>query len=180
MLLHLAATAAWCQIPIVLPDKSSVRVGETVTFLHQLGEPFRHRLQDATVGQELIIVSPDGKATTYPSRYFQSVTLPHADKKVQAYRFAYRPEQRGDYLILLKLPEVWLPDDDLGQRVHAIVQASGDVDADALRAHLRERIVHYAIPRTFEFVDRPLRDEAGKVQRWQLRQARIQRGGSAG
>ena len=75
---------------------------------------------------------------------------------------------------------IGLPDDDLGQRVHAIVQASGDVDADALRAHLRERIVHYTIPRTFEFVDRPLRDEAGKVQRWQLRQARIQRGGSAG
>jgi bile acid-coenzyme A ligase len=75
---------------------------------------------------------------------------------------------------------IGLPDDDLGQRVHAIVQVSGDLDEAALRAHLRERIVHYTIPRTFEFVDRPLRDEAGKVQRWQLRQARIQRGRSAG
>ncbi len=42
-----------------------------------------------------------------------------------------------------------------------------------LRAHLSERIVHYAIPRSFEFVDTPLRDDAGKVRRWELRAERV-------
>jgi bile acid-coenzyme A ligase len=66
---------------------------------------------------------------------------------------------------------VGLPDDDLGQRVHAIVQ--GDVTEDALRTYLASRLVRYKIPRSFEFVDAPLRDDAGKVRRSALRQARL-------
>jgi bile acid-coenzyme A ligase len=68
---------------------------------------------------------------------------------------------------------IGLPDDDLGQRVHAIVQASGDVDDEALRAHLAERLVRYKVPRSFEFVREPLRDEAGKVRRSALREERL-------
>ena len=70
---------------------------------------------------------------------------------------------------------IGLPDEDLGQRVHAIVQAasgSGLTDDD-LRAHLAGLLVRYKIPRTFEFVDEPLRDDAGKVRRSGLRQARL-------
>jgi bile acid-coenzyme A ligase len=68
---------------------------------------------------------------------------------------------------------IGLPDDDLGQRVHAIVQASPPPDEDALRAHLAEQLLRYKIPRSFEYVDTPLRDEAGKLRRGALRDARI-------
>jgi bile acid-coenzyme A ligase len=68
---------------------------------------------------------------------------------------------------------IGLPDEDLGNRVHAIVQTARPVSEEELRVHLRERIVHYAIPRSFEFVDYPLRDDTGKVRRWALRQERI-------
>jgi len=68
---------------------------------------------------------------------------------------------------------IGLPDDDLGQRVHAIVDAPAPPPSDdQLRAHLRERIAAYKIPRTFELVDAPLRDDAGKVRRSELRDAR--------
>jgi bile acid-coenzyme A ligase len=70
---------------------------------------------------------------------------------------------------------VGLPDADLGQRVHALVQAAGDLTEDELRAHLSERIVRYKIPRSFEFVDAPLRDDAGKVRRTELRDAAVSR-----
>ena len=60
---------------------------------------------------------------------------------------------------------IGLPDDDLGARIHAIVQASQSVDVDELRAFLAERLVRYKIPRTFEFVEEPVRDDAGKVRR---------------
>jgi len=63
---------------------------------------------------------------------------------------------------------IGLPDDDLGSRVHALVHATGEVSVDELRAHLAERLVRYKIPRTFELVDEPLRDDAGKVRRWAL------------
>ena len=67
---------------------------------------------------------------------------------------------------------IGLPDEDLGSRVHALVHASGDLDIDDLRAHLAERLVRYKIPRTFELVQEPLRDDAGKVRRWVLAQER--------
>ena len=68
---------------------------------------------------------------------------------------------------------IGLPDEDLGQRVHAIVDAPGGVSEEALRTHLAERLVRYKIPRSFEFVDHPLRDDAGKIRRSALRDARI-------
>ena len=69
---------------------------------------------------------------------------------------------------------IGLPDEDLGNRVHAIVQAKEAVTADALKAHLAQRLVSYKQPRSFEFVDEPLRDDAGKVRRSALRDARLQ------
>ena len=41
------------------------------------------------------------------------------------------------------------------------------------RGALAERLVVYKLPRTIEFVTEPLRDEAGKVRRSALRQARL-------
>src|SRR3954471_5565697 len=69
---------------------------------------------------------------------------------------------------------IGLPDDDLGSRLHAIVEADPDsVSEDDLRTFLSDRLVRYKIPRTFEFVDEALRDDAGKVRRGQLRAERL-------
>ena len=67
---------------------------------------------------------------------------------------------------------IGLPDDDLGNRVHAVVQVSDPIDPDELRTFLAERLVRYKIPRTFEFVDHVVRDDAGKVRRSALRDER--------
>lgn len=73
---------------------------------------------------------------------------------------------------------IGLPDEDLGQRLHAIVDIADhaitlDELTAALRPHLEERLVRYKIPRTFELVHAPVRDDAGKVRRSALRQARL-------
>lgn len=67
---------------------------------------------------------------------------------------------------------IGLPDDDLGNRVHAIVEAD-DVDADELSTFMGERLVRYKVPRTIELVSEPLRDDAGKVRRAALRAERL-------
>ena len=64
---------------------------------------------------------------------------------------------------------IGLPDEDLGQRVHAIVDAPGGVSIEELLVHLGERLVHYKIPQSFELVSEPLRDDAGKVRRSAIR-----------
>jgi bile acid-coenzyme A ligase len=69
---------------------------------------------------------------------------------------------------------IGLPHEDLGNYVHAIVDApGGSVPKDALLAHLAERLVRYKLPRTVEFVSEPLRDDAGKVRRKALRAERM-------
>ena len=68
---------------------------------------------------------------------------------------------------------VGLPDADLGQRVHAIIEANTSLDLSDLTAFLAERIARYKQPRTFEITRERLRDDAGKVRRGALRDARI-------
>lgn len=70
---------------------------------------------------------------------------------------------------------IGLPDDDKGNTVHAILEADEAVLSVAeLQTFLAERLVTYKIPRTFEFVNFPLRDDAGKVRRSALRAERLQ------
>jgi bile acid-coenzyme A ligase len=68
---------------------------------------------------------------------------------------------------------IGLPDEDLGARIHAIVNVKGAVTGEQLAEHLKDRLVTYKRPRSFEFVDEPVRDDAGKVRRTALRDARI-------
>ena len=67
---------------------------------------------------------------------------------------------------------VGVPDDDLGQRVHAIVDAPGELDEGELREHLAQRLVAYKCPTSYEFVSEPVRDDAGKVRRSLLAEER--------
>ncbi len=72
---------------------------------------------------------------------------------------------------------IGLPDEDMGNLVHAIVDAPNqELDADTLLVHLNEHLVRYKVPRTIEFVAEPLRDDAGKVRRRALRDERISQG----
>jgi bile acid-coenzyme A ligase len=69
---------------------------------------------------------------------------------------------------------IGLPDDDKGNVVHAIVEATPtDVSVEELLLFLRERLSIYKLPRTVEFVDIPLRDDAGKLRRSALRAQRL-------
>lgn len=72
---------------------------------------------------------------------------------------------------------IGLPDPDLGAVVHAVVRPLPDaeepVTAEALGAFLATKIARYKLPASYEFTDEPLRDEAGKVRRSQLRAERM-------
>ena len=68
---------------------------------------------------------------------------------------------------------VGLPDEDLGQRVHAFVQIQGQVAERDILEHVGALLARYKVPRSIEFVDTPLRDDAGKVRRSALRERAI-------
>lgn len=70
---------------------------------------------------------------------------------------------------------IGLPDEDWGARVHAIVQpVEGAVlDDTELMEFVSGRLTHFKLPKSIEFTSEPLRDEAGKVRRAALRDARL-------
>jgi len=80
-----------------------------------------------------------------------------------------------EHPLVMSSAVVGLPHEDMGASVHAIVQARPGLTAEALLAHLAAKLVTYKLPRTVEFVAEPLRNEAGKVRRTQLRDERIGR-----
>ncbi len=112
--------------------------------------------------------------------------------RIDADGFVYLTDRRGDMIlsgganvypaeIEIALSEhplvvssavIGLPDEDLGSRIHAVVQVSAPIREDELRTFLDDRLVRYKIPRTFEFVDHAVRDDAGKVRRSALRDER--------
>lgn len=65
---------------------------------------------------------------------------------------------------------IGLPDDDWGKRVHAIVasRTTEPPSTDELREHCASQLASYKVPKTWEFAQGSLRDEAGKVRRRQL------------
>ncbi|MGH3959563.1 AMP-binding protein [Mycobacterium sp.] len=64
---------------------------------------------------------------------------------------------------------VGVPHEDLGQVPYALVQAGSALDEQTVQSFLHDRIAAYKVPRTVEFVDTPLRDDAGKARRSAVR-----------
>lgn len=69
---------------------------------------------------------------------------------------------------------IGLPSEDLGERVHAIIQLreGAQLDLAAITAHLGERLAKYKWPASYELSEAPLRDDAGKVRRSALKSER--------
>ena len=69
---------------------------------------------------------------------------------------------------------IGLPNDDRGNDVHAIVEADeAAIARPDLLSFLAKRLAAYKLPRSVEYVDNPLRDDAGKVRRSVLRSERL-------
>jgi bile acid-coenzyme A ligase len=148
---------------------------------------------------EVYMMPPGGQGSTY--RYLGAESRATADGweslgdlgYLDADGYLYLVDRRSDMIVsgganvypaeveaaidahpaVLSCAVVGLPDPDLGQRVHAIVQADAELSEEALREHLSARLSRVKMPRTLEFVDAPLKDEAGKVRRSALRAARL-------
>ncbi|BBY63628.1 AMP-binding protein [Mycolicibacterium helvum] len=71
---------------------------------------------------------------------------------------------------------VGVPQEDLGQVPHALVHTDGTpLSADEVAAFVAQRLSDYKVPRSVEFVDTPLRDDAGKARRSAVRDQVIAR-----
>jgi cobalt/nickel transport protein len=136
MFAALLAPAASGHFNILLPQTASARKGDTVTFLYRFGHPFEHQLFDAPPPVRVVVVAPEGKQTDL-GQALEKVQVPGEKKEVTAYRFRLKPEQRGDYTVVLRTPPIWLEEDQefVQDTVKVVlhVQAQKGWDADTGR-----------------------------------------------
>ena len=108
--LGLFAGSAAAHFNMLLPQTASAKKGETVTITYQWGHPFEHQLFDAPQPQSLIALSPDGKRIDLTDK-LAKITLQSEAKEVTAYRLRFTPQQRGDYVLVLQTPPIWMEED---------------------------------------------------------------------
>lgn len=75
---------------------------------------------------------------------------------------------------VLDIAVLGLPDEDMGERVVAVVQVGPGVEigpelGEELRTYARERIAHYKVPREFHFAEQLPRTPTGKLVKGKLR-----------
>jgi cobalt/nickel transport protein len=110
----LAGTAApaTAHYNMLLPDKHSVKKGEAVTLTYQWGHPFEHQLFDAPAPDKLTVLSPRGAATDV-TKALEKTTVPAAEgKKVTGYQLKFTPDQRGDFVFVLRTPPIWMAEEE--------------------------------------------------------------------
>jgi bile acid-coenzyme A ligase len=152
---------------------------------------------DAAVGEvgEVFMRRADGTPETYRYVGAQARTLPDGWESLgdmgsmDADGYLYLADRSTDMILVgganiypaeieaalenhphvLSAVVVGLPDDDLGQRLHAVIEAPASIDLDSLQLFLRAHVEPHKLPRSYRIVDHPLRDDAGKVRRSTMR-----------
>jgi cobalt/nickel transport protein len=106
----LLVPAARAHFNMLLPEKAAVKKGEAVTIIYQWGHPFEHQLFDAPAPEKLLVATPEGKRLDL-AKTLEKDSASSGDKKVTVYRARLTPEQRGDYLLALQTPPIWMEED---------------------------------------------------------------------
>ncbi len=111
LLTALIAGATRAHYHMLLPDKHSVKKGETVTFTFQFGHPFEHQLFNAAKPKRVAVLGPDGKTTELLSRLETVELAGEGGKKVKGFRFSFKPDQRGDFVFVALAVPVWMEEE---------------------------------------------------------------------
>jgi cobalt/nickel transport protein len=112
LLVAFTALPAYAHFNMLMPQTASAKKGEDVVFTYQWGHPYEHELFDAPAPDSVQVLGPDGKTITDLTKALQKISLPAGEgKKVAAYQFHFTPEQRGDYVFLLRTPPIWMESD---------------------------------------------------------------------
>ncbi|MBW0090732.1 AMP-binding protein [Pseudonocardia sp. KRD-184] len=187
---------AGCQIDGVEWLAHPGSVGRTTWGEIRIGDEEARPLPVGEVGEVWMRYPPDA----VPYRYLGAIARAHDGWEtigdlghMDADGYLYLADRRSDLILVggsnvypaeveaaladhprvLSCCVIGLPDEDLGARVHALVQVDGAVSDEDLRAHVAARLTANKVPRTWERVEGPLREDTGKVRRSALRAARL-------
>jgi fatty-acyl-CoA synthase len=64
---------------------------------------------------------------------------------------------------VVEVAAIGVDDPDFGKRLRAFVVAKGDVSEDELKAHVKDNLARFKVPRDIVFLDELPRNATGKV-----------------
>src|SRR5689334_9676352 len=96
---------------MLFPGSWSAKKRDSVTITYQWGHPFEHQLFDAPVPEAVTVVSPGGAALDLNKSRQEARIAGEGEKKSAAHRFQFTPDERGDYLIVLHVPPIWMEEE---------------------------------------------------------------------
>jgi cobalt/nickel transport protein len=110
--LSMIAAASQAHYNMLLPGSWSAKKGDSVTITYQWGHPFEHQLFDAPLPEAVLIVPPGGAATLDLNKTRQEIKVAgEGQNKLKAHRFQFTPQERGDYVIVLHVPPIWMEEE---------------------------------------------------------------------
>jgi cobalt/nickel transport protein len=145
-LLQLTISLTWLGVGIpasqahynmLLPQTASAKKGEAVPITYQWGHPFEHQLFDAPAPESVMLIAPDGKKSDLTKSLERIVQETGDGRKAAAYRFQVTPDQRGDYMLLLTTPPIWMEEDQefLQDTVKVILHVQAQKGWDKAAGH---------------------------------------------
>ncbi len=106
------ALPAQAHFNMLMPQSPSAKKGDDVVFTYQWGHPYEHELFDAPPPDSVVVLAPDGR-TTDLTKSLTPITVPAGEgKSVAAFQFHFTPDQRGDFVFLLRTPPIWMESDN--------------------------------------------------------------------
>jgi cobalt/nickel transport protein len=130
VLVLLTAEFSFAHFTMLLPNKPSLKKGETVTLTYQWGHPFEHQLFNA-LAPVLVDFNPHlGFQPPIPS--LEENFLTDGTRKVRVFRLSYTPDERRDYVFLAETQPIWMEEEGMffqdSVKVVVHVQAQRDWD----------------------------------------------------
>jgi cobalt/nickel transport protein len=96
---------------MLLPQTPSPKPSKPLVIDYRWGHPFEHQLFDAPAPRNVAVIAPDGKKQDL-GKTLEKVHVPGADgKNVTGYRLRFTPRERGDYLLLLDGPPIFMKEE---------------------------------------------------------------------
>jgi cobalt/nickel transport protein len=105
------AAPAAAHFNMLMPTSASAKRDEKIFLTYQWGHPFEHEVFDAPQPEAVVVLLPDGK-TVDLTKTLEKISVPSGDGQyVTAFQLRFTPDQRGDYIFLLRTPPIWMAED---------------------------------------------------------------------
>lgn len=100
--------------PLPKPAFKAVKKGNAIEFEYFWGHPYEHIIFDTPVPDSIWVLAPDGKTRTDLSKSVKKVKKADADgRKVTNLAFSFTPEKRGDHILCLNAPAIFIEEEEL-------------------------------------------------------------------